>query len=164
MWSKVPSLIAAVSIPLLGGAMSGFATRSSTRGKWFRNLRKPSWNPPRAVFPVVWTILYIMMGVASWLVWKDGGNRGDDCSRIRRRNALILYAAQLAVNIAWTFVFFLGRNIRGGLYVVLTLCVALLATIACFWTISRAAALLLVPYAAWVAFATALNWSIVTLN
>jgi tryptophan-rich sensory protein len=70
----------------------------------------------------------------------------------------------LAVNIAWTFVFFLGRNIRGGLYVVLTLCVALLATIACFWTISRAAALLLVPYAAWVAFATALNWSIVTLN
>jgi tryptophan-rich sensory protein len=104
-----------------------------------------------------------MMGVASWLVWKET-DRGDDCSRQKRHSALILYASQLAVNIAWSFVFFRGRNIKGGLYVILTLCVALSATIAYFWTISRTAALILFPYAAWVAFATVLNWTIVLLN
>ena len=162
MWKGAQPLIWAVLIPLLGGAISGFATRSSTRGPWFRTLRKPPWNPPSAVFPVVWSVLYIMMGIASWIVWTSNPNA--EITQCSRRHALTLYAIQLGINLAWSFVFFVGHHIRGALGVIVGLFVALAATIACFWNISHTAALLLLPYAAWVAFALALNWSIASLN
>ena len=149
----------AVAVPVSGGMLSGLATRGASGGPWFQGLAKPSWNPPRAAFPIVWTILYVVMGVASWLVWRRRAEMP-----VFARRALILYAIQLAVNLSWSVVFFSCRSLRGGLAVIMALCASLAATIFAFWKVSKSAALLLVPYAMWVAFATALNAAMVALN
>ena len=148
-----PALIALIAICQLAGLTGALVTDAD----FYRALARPSWAPPGWVFGPVWITLYTMMGVAAWLVWRSG--RGSD-----RTVALALFAVQLALNAAWTPTFFGLRSIGGGLVVIALLDVAILATIVWFGRRSQLAAWLLVPYAAWVGFATALNATLWQLN
>ena len=124
---------------------------------YYRALQKPDWTPPSWLFGPVWTVLYAMMAVALWLVWKEYGFGGA-------RFALAVFAVQLALNAAWTPLFF-GLQLPGWALVDLCLMwVAILATIVVFAQHSRLAAVMLVPYLLWVSFAGVLNFSIWRLN
>jgi benzodiazapine receptor len=125
-------------------------------GSWYAGLAKPSWNPPSWIFGPVWTVLYAMMAVAGWLVWRRGGSQ----SRI----ALRWFAIQLALNVGWSAVFF-GLQLPGVAFVeILALWVAIATTLVTSWKVSRAAGILLAPYLLWVSFATILNFAIWRLN
>lgn len=138
-------------------AVVGAAAAGST-GQEYAALRTPSWAPPSWLFGPVWTVLYAMIAVSGWLVWRQAGS-------IRAaRTPLGVYALQLVLNLAWTPLFF-GAGLHGTAFVeIILLMVAILATIVLFTRIHRAAALLLVPYAGWTLFATVLNGSIWLLN
>jgi translocator protein len=123
---------------------------------WYRSLDKPTWTPPDAVFGPVWTVLYVLMAAAMWLVWV----RRDEASSGRSASAVTLFTAQLALNASWSGVFFGMREIGWGLVVIVVLWFTIVATIAVFRNIDRGAALLLAPYLAWVTFAGALNAAI----
>jgi len=125
---------------------------------WYASLVKPSFTPPNSVFPIAWTALFAMMAVSAWLVWRGAADDGD------KRTALIWFGIQLALNVLWSFAFFFMQSPPFGLGVILTLLLAIVITIVFFDRVSRAAALLLVPYVLWVGFATALNFSLWVLN
>ncbi len=125
-------------------------------GSWYTALVKPSWNPPSWVFGPVWTVLYAMMAVAGWLVWRKGG----PASWL----ALRWFAVQLVLNVGWSAVFF-GLQMPGLAFVeIVILWVAIAATLKTFWQASRPAGILLVPYLLWVIFAAVLNFAIWRLN
>lgn len=129
----------------------------SMPGSWYAQLHKPSWNPPSWVFGPVWTLLYAMMAVAAWLVWRQGGFKAQ-------RRALGLFLVQLLFNALWTPLFF-GLHRPGLAFVdIVLLWLALLATIVAFWKARPLAGALLVPYLGWVAFASALNFMLWHLN
>jgi tryptophan-rich sensory protein len=122
-------------------------------GDWFDSLAKPAWNPPSAVFGPVWTVLYLMIAVSGWLVWRERGFRGA-------APALSLWGVQLLLNGLWTWLFF-GLQRPGLAFLEISiLWVAIVATVIAFFRISAVAGGLLVPYLAWVTFASALNLSI----
>ncbi len=148
--------VVALLAPLVVG---GFGSVPTVRAipSWYRGLEKPSWNPPDAVFGPVWTTLYVLMGIALVLVRHAPRRPASD-------RAEIVFGLQLALNSAWSWVFFGGRNLRAGLAVIVVLWIAILATIAAFWPVRRGAALLLVPYLAWVSFASILNAEIARRN
>jgi benzodiazapine receptor len=146
----------ALAAPLAVGALGTIPTLKAIP-TWYRTLDKPSWNPPDRVFGPVWTTLYALMGIALVLVRRQDQARGVD-------RAQAVFGLQLALNLAWSFVFFGGRNLRGGLVVIALLWVSILATIAEFGRVRRAAALLLVPYLGWVSFASLLNAEIARRN
>ncbi|WIV65656.1 TspO/MBR family protein [Natrialbaceae archaeon AArc-T1-2] len=123
---------------------------------WFRALEKPQFYPPEIAFPVVWTLLFTLMGVALWLVWER--------DRTGRGLAIGLFAVQMAFNVAWTPVFFGLEELFFGLVVIVSLWVVLVATIVAFSRVDRRAAALLVPYLAWVTFAAVLNAELWRLN
>ncbi len=125
--------------------------------EWYPTLAKPPWTPPDWVFGPVWTLLYILMAVAAWLVWRRAGFTGA-------RLAFTFYFLQLALNGAWSGLFFAWRNPAAGLADILLLWAAIVATIFTFAKISAVAAWLLVPYLAWVGYAAALNFAIWRLN
>jgi benzodiazapine receptor len=126
-------------------------------GGWYASLAKPAWNPPGWLFGPVWTLLYTMMAVAAWLVWQEGGWKA-------RKRELGLYLFQWVLNALWTPLFF-GLQRPGLAFAeILVLDLALLATLISFWRVRRAAGLLLVPYVAWVAFASVLNFVIWRMN
>ena len=131
----------------IGGAASIHA------GPFYTQLARPDWAPPSFLFGPVWTVLYALMGIAAWLVWRVGGFRAT-------KSALTLFLVQLALNALWSWLFF-GWH-RGGLAAVevLVLLVLILATAMAFWRISRVAALFLVPYLLWVSFASVLTWAV----
>ena len=139
---------------VVGGAASGLA---SPPGEWYASLAKPSWNPPNWIFGPVWTALYAMIGVAGWRLWRRRAAPGAT-------RAMGWYGAQLALNFAWTPVFFGLHRPGAALAVIVAMLGAIVATIALSWRVDRPAALLLAPYAAWVSFATALNAAIWRLN
>lgn len=126
-------------------------------GQWYEGLRKPAWRPPNRLFAPVWTLLYLMMAVSGWLVWRTAGFGGAAVP-------LSLYAVQLLLNALWTPVFFGLHRPDLGFAVIVCLWLAIAATIAAFATVSAAAALLLVPYLAWVSFAAVLNYTVWRLN
>ena len=139
------------------GVVAAVATQSSVE-TWYPTLAKPFFTPPDWLFAPVWIALYAMMGVAAALVWREGlGARGVQV-------ALALFAAQLALNGAWSLVFFGARSITGGLVVIVLLWIALAATMRAFFPLRPAAGWLLVPYLAWVTYALALNAAIWRLN
>ncbi len=152
-------------VSLSAGVIGGFFTSPSIPA-WYASLAKPYFNPPNWVFGPVWTILYILMGVAFFLVWRKSGRReGKDGRKSKYFNtAAALFGIQLALNALWSIVFFGMHSIGGALAVIGLLWLAILANIVWFWRSSRAAALLLVPYIAWVSFASFLNYVIWTLN
>lgn len=150
-------LIVAIVACQSAGLLGALATQTGS-SSWYQQLHKPPFNPPGWVFGPVWTALYLMMAVAAWLVWRQG------LSIRPVRVALVLFAAQLALNVAWTPVFFGMRSIVGGLVVIVLLLAAIVATTAAFWPLSRPAAGLMLPYLGWVCFATVLNASFLVLN
>jgi tryptophan-rich sensory protein len=126
-------------------------------GEWYERLAKPSWRPPNRLFAPVWTVLYLTIAVSGWLVWREAGFAGAVLP-------LTMYALQLVLNAAWTPLFFgLHRPDLGFLDIVLVW-LSIIATIAVFYPIHAGAALLLLPYLAWVTFAAALNFAIWRLN
>jgi benzodiazapine receptor len=151
--------------PLLGfilaalavGALGGWVTSTSV-GSWYQTLRKPAFNPPNAVFGPVWTTLYLLMAVAAWRVWRRRSTEGAS------RLALSLWWLQLALNLAWSCLFFGLRNPAAALAEILLLFAAVAGTLASFWRRDRAAGALLVPYLGWVSFAAVLNFEIWRLN
>lgn len=144
MAKQLGALIGFIVLCQLAGASGAVVTDAS----WYLALDRPSWAPPGWVFGPVWITLYTMMGVAAWLVWRSPGPR---------RSALTWFAVQLMLNAAWTPVFFGARSLGGGLIVIVLLVLAIIATIAAYRRVSRIAAALMVPYLAWVMFATTLN-------
>lgn len=147
----------AVTVPLAVGALSGVATASGVSG-WYKTLAKPVWNPPNAVFAPVWTVLYILMGIALFLVWKSAAPMKI------KRPAITFWIGQLALNATWSFLFFYQQQIGFALLEIGLLWIAILITIFCFARISKTAAWLLVPYISWVSFAAILNYAIWQLN
>ena len=145
-WLAVAFIAAAV------GALASVQSR-----EFYVQLDRPSWSPPGWVFGPVWTVLYALMGIAAWLVWRVRGWAGA-------RLALGRFLAQLALNALWTWLFFAWR--MGGLafaeIIVLWLLIA--ATVLAFWSVRPLAGALLLPYLAWVSFASALNWAIWRMN
>lgn len=148
------SLVLSVAIPLGLGGISGFLTRNETKGAWYASLKKPSWMPPRALFGPVWTVLYILMGIAAWRVWKAGGGE----------QPMVLYGIQLAMNIAWSFLFFNAKSLKWALFDVVALLGVLVATTTTFYRVDHVAGYLMLPYLAWVAFATALTANLYVSN
>jgi tryptophan-rich sensory protein len=126
-------------------------------GPWYERLNKPAWRPPNWLFAPVWTVLYGMMAVAGWLVWRQAGFAGAGL-------ALAAYALQLILNAAWTPLFFGLRRPDLGLVDIVLLWLSIVAAVALFAPISVVAASLLVPYLAWVGFAGALNFALWRLN
>jgi tryptophan-rich sensory protein len=126
-------------------------------GDWYRSLAKPSWTPPGWLFGPVWTLLYLMIGVAGYLAFGQCGGR-------QRTIAFIVYGSQLLLNALWSWLFFGLERPGLALIDIVTLLALIVSNIVLFLPISRAAGLLLVPYALWVTFATALNFSIWRLN
>ena len=126
-------------------------------GEWYAGLQKPSWNPPNWIFGPVWTALYTIMAIAAWLIWKRGGFAGQHV-------ALSLFLAQLLFNALWSPLFFGLRQPALAFADILLLWLTLLGTVAAFWKVRPLAGALLVPYLAWVTFASALNFALWTLN
>lgn len=124
---------------------------------WFQSLEKPAIYPPPAVFGIVWTILYVMIGFALALVASAWGAFG-------RERALIAFVLHFIGNLAWTPIFFGMQEMTAALYVLIYVVVSLLVVIALFWRVRRIAALLLLPYLAWVTFAAVLNWQFIEFN
>ena len=150
------ALASFIAVCLAIGAVGGLATAEPV-ATWYPTLIKPSFNPPNWVFAPVWTALYILMALAAWLVWRQAGWQ-------RGRPALVLFALQLALNLAWSFLFFRYHQIGLALVDIALLLAAIgAAALACL-AHSRAAALLLMPYLAWVSFAALLNYAILRLN
>ena len=139
--------------PLIVGGLSSLVTLDGLR-VWYRTLDRPDWNPPDAVFGPVWTALYACMGIALVQVVRS------DRDRIVRQAGLVLFALQLALNAGWSWIFFVNHDLFGALVEILALWLAIAATIVAFARVRPSAAALLVPYLAWVTFATALTASI----
>jgi tryptophan-rich sensory protein len=145
-----------VPLVLLLGFLSG-QVGSNAKSAWFQSLVKPAIFPPPIWFGIVWSILYVLMGVALAMVCAAWGARG-------RTAAIVAFAVQLAVNLAWSPVFFAMHQIKAGLVVIAVLDVLVVITVVLFWRVRRVAALLLLPYLAWIAFATLLNWEFLQAN
>lgn len=131
------------------------AIASVDAGAFYAQLVKPAWAPPASVFGPVWSVLYLLMGIAAWLVWREQGARAS---------ALALFLVQLAANALWSWLFFAWRNGAAAFADVMVLLLLVAATVAAFGRIRRAASLLLVPYLAWVCFASALTWAVWQAN
>ena len=131
---------------------------------WYVTLTKPAPNPPNWIFGPVWTILYFLMGVAVFMVWSLYADAPEGDVKKGRRNALIIFDIQLALNVVWSIFFFGLHSPFLALIGIIVLWCAVVWTIILFYPISRVAAYLLVPYILWVSFAVYLNYAIFALN
>jgi tryptophan-rich sensory protein len=138
------------------GGLGAIATTPEIDG-WYRTLTKPTWNPPDSVFGPVWTTLFVLMGIAAWLVWKPDGLKAAALP-------LTLFGVQLVLNVSWSWIFF-GMHQPGWAFVeIVILWLAITATTVAFSRSSQIAGWLLVPYLGWVSFAAVLNFTIWRLN
>ncbi|MCC7364785.1 MAG: tryptophan-rich sensory protein [Dehalococcoidia bacterium] len=157
--STVGGELAALAVFLLlslgVAALGSIATRSGQ--EWYDALEKPAFNPPDWTFGVVWTPLYVLIGIAGWLLWRKRGMAGAGV-------ALVAWGVQLALNLAWSWVFFGAEQPGMALVEVVVFWLAIAATVALGWRVSRLAAVLLLPYLGWVAFASVLNFEVWRLN
>ena len=145
-----------VALCLFIGAL-GAAVVATSVDTWYADLAKPSFTPPDSVFGPVWTVLYVLMAIAAWRVWRAA-------DRDTRRGPLTLFALQLALTLGWTVVFFGLQKIGAALATIVVLDVGVVVTTLAFRSIDRWAGLLMVPYLAWVVFATVLTIAIWRLN
>jgi len=137
---------------LIGSRFTGPAVAA-----WYGEINKPSWTPPSFVFGPVWSALYLMMGIAGWLVWRKAGFAGAS-------GAILLFGLQLVLNAAWSWLFFGLRRFDLGFIEITMLWAVILATATAFWRHDARAGMLLLPYLAWVSYASALNSAIWRLN
>lgn len=155
-WNSFAVLILFVAVCLGIAGAGGLFTAGSVQD-WYPVLQKPAWTPPSWIFGPVWTILYVMMAIAAWLVWRK---RQVD----KVQGALGLFLLQLALNAAWSPLFFGLKNPLAGLLDIIPLWAAILVTLMFFLRISIAAGVLLIPYWLWVSYATALNFTLWIMN
>jgi translocator protein len=156
--ANIIKLVVSCAVPFVVGIMGSLFMTADTLSNWYANLNKPFFNPPNWIFGPVWTTLYIMMGISAFLIWR----KGLDNKVVRL--ALSCFIIQLFLNAIWTPLFFGLHSPLLGLIDIVLLLNAIIVTIFVFSKISCPAALLLVPYLAWVSFATVLNASIYLLN
>ncbi|MFZ1530447.1 MAG: TspO/MBR family protein [Ferruginibacter sp.] len=148
-------VLVCVAVCLGLGTASGFSTASSING-WYQTIQKPSWNPPNWIFGPVWTVLYILMGIAAALVWHS---RSAD-----KKIALALFAFQFVLNLLWTYIFFGMHNLQLALIEIMLLSVSIAITLYWFLKVNKTAAVLLLPYLMWVSFASSLTYTIFIMN
>ena len=149
--------LAAFLVLCLAVSGIGAAVTATSVGTWYQALHKPAFNPPDWIFAPVWTTLYILMAIAGWRVWRQAGFETG-------RKALTVFMVQLALNLAWSFIFFGQQRIGLALIEIAILLLVIIATTVLFWRIDRWAGVLFLPYVLWVAFATVLNASLWWLN
>jgi tryptophan-rich sensory protein len=163
MTRHLPLSVPTQALGLVGWLLMAFATAavgglaSANSGEFYRELVRPSWAPPGWLFGPVWSVLYALMGIAAWLVWRARGFAGA-------RNTLSIFIIQLVVNALWTWLFFVWRLGGVAFIEILVLWVLILITTSLFWQVNRIAGALLLPYLAWVSFAAALTLSTWQLN
>lgn len=148
-WSVLALFVAAVAAVAVMGSLAAMGA-----GAEYLALKRPAWAPPQWVFGPAWTLLYVLIALSGWLAWQAGG----------WSSAHLVYAVQLALNLAWTPLFFAAGQYGLAFAEIVLLWLAIVANIAAFRRISRTAALLLVPYLLWVSYAAALNFAIWRLN
>ena len=148
---QILGLFGWLAVTFIAAAVGAFA--SGQAASFYGELARPSWAPPASWFGPVWSVLYALMAVAAWVVWRVP-------PEARTRTPLVLFLLQLAVNALWSWLFFAWR--LGGLAFtdIVVLLALIVATLVSFWTVKRLAGLLLLPYLCWVGFATALTWSV----
>jgi len=151
---KVLSFIIAIAIPLLVGVVSALLTMNNM--DVYSTVNQPPLTPPALVFPIVWTVLFTLMGVSSALVYNSYSNKKDD--------AFFVYAVSLGLNFLWSIIFFNFRQFILSFIVLVALLISIIATIVKYFKINKVASLLQIPYAVWVAFAGYLNFAIILLN
>ena len=152
---QAAGLLAWLAASYLASAIG--AAASIDAGPFYAELARPDWAPPGWLFGPVWLLLYTLMGIAAWLVWREGGLRAASA-------ALTLFIAQLAVNAAWSWLFFAWRLGLAALIDIALLWLLIAVMLAAFWRLSRLAAALIVPYLLWVSFAAVLNHAVWRLN
>jgi len=149
--TQVLGLVGWLALAFVAAAVGGFAAADAPT--FYAQLALPSWAPPAGAFGPVWTVLYTLMGIAAWLVWRE--------RRVRpAAPALALFGAQLAVNALWSWFFFAWKSGVGAFVAIVLLLGLIVATMVAFYKVRRAAGLLFVPYLAWVCLATALSWTV----
>lgn len=157
---KIPNylkLIISIVVCEFAGIIGSFFTSSSVSG-WYAGIVRPAFNPPSWLFGPVWTILFVLMGISVFLVWKNGLERKDV------RIAIYIFLVQLVLNTLWSIIFFGLKNPGGAFVEIIFLWISILFSIFAFAKVSKTAAWLLVPYILWVSFAAYLNYSIWSLN
>lgn len=154
---SVLGLIGWIALSQSAGVVGGFFTASSV-GTWYAGLERPAFSPPNWVFGPVWTVLYTLMGIAAWLVWKNAAGRPI------ARAGLWIFGIQLVLNALWSVIFFGMRDPMWAWVELIALWIAILVTTDHFIRIVRTAGLLMLPYLAWVTFAGVLNYYIWKLN
>lgn len=155
--ADIGRLVAAVAVSQLAGAVSSVFAASSV-STWYVTLAKPSFTPPGWLFGPVWVALYALMGIAAWLVWREGLDERTV------RVGLVLFAVQLVLNAAWSLIFFWLRLPAHAFVEIVVLWAAAAATTVVFARVSKLAAALMTPYIVWTAFAAVVNFSIARLN
>jgi tryptophan-rich sensory protein len=153
-YTKLPF---AVFVCLMAGFLGSMFTAESV-STWYTTLQKPAFTPPNWVFGPAWTLLYVLMGISLFLIWRKGFENKEI------RIGMAIFGVQLFLNFLWSLLFFGLRSPLLGLLEIIPLWIAILATIIYFYRISKKASYLLVPYLAWVTFATLLNYYILILN
>jgi benzodiazapine receptor len=153
----ISKLVVSIVASLAAGAIGSIFTRTAIP-TWYTTLAKPPFTPPNWIFAPVWAFLYVLMGIAAFLIWRKG------LENQRVRTALLLFLIQLVLNVFWSVAFFGLESTLYGLIVISVLWVAILLTIVLFFKISKVASILMWPYLLWVSFATVLNSSIWLLN
>ena len=155
--TKLLRFAASELICLLAGGLGTIFTISAIP-TWYATLIKPPFSPPNWLFGPVWTVLYLLMGIALYMIWQKGTKRP------KQREALMLFGVQLFLNAIWSPIFFGARNLFLALIVIALMWIFILKTILAFGKISKTASYLLYPYIAWVSFASILNFSVWILN
>lgn len=151
-------LLGCIIFCVLVGGLSGLATNSEI-GTWYITIEKPEWNPPNWLFGTVWSFLYTLMGIALYLVWND-----KNISLVQKQIGISVFMVQLVLNFLWSFVFFKWHAMGWALTEMIFLWLAIVITIVLFYKIRKLAAYILIPYLAWVSFATFLTFTIWQLN
>jgi translocator protein len=149
------SLAFFVSVSLAAGFIGSFATMDAING-WYTTLVRPSWTPPNWVFGPVWTTLYVLMGIAAFLVWRS--------KKLGKLLAIWLFLAHLLVNMFWSIAFFGMHELLLSALVIIVLLGLIVALMRLYWNHSRLATYLMVPYLLWVAYATTLTFGFLVLN
>lgn len=155
--SKNWKLIICIIICQATGIISGLLT-TTQNNEWYKTIIKPSWNPPSYLFGPVWTVLYFLMAISLWIIWKS--NALED----QKKEACLIFASQLFLNFWWTIIFFRFHSPIAAFVEIIIMIALIFFTIFRFSEMSKTAAWLLVPYLSWVCFAAILNYELWNLN